>query len=393
MPDSWVAKYKQVKAAGLIADVPVPTASPDGLVQYPKGTDPASKDVCNWESSQCFMDDTINVAPDGVLAIGFDDGPTEAVAAYADYFKKEQIVASHFLIGLQILTCPSCMTTLVNMEPEQHLASHSFTHTQLPLMQDLEVVADIGWSLQVIYDYSGKIPLYLRPPQGDIDRRVMTIAREVFGVQVVMWNEDLLDWCLLEAGDKETLPDVCKGTTLDSINKAYTGLMDATPQKGVLLLVHEIRNASQAPFHTLIAGAKEKKWKIGPVTDVDAKLPWYENAATAGVKGEAVDDILTKRKPFTVAGGGSTITMNGDWSAGAGGNTSAGGSTSGKGKGGASAGGNSTQTNGTDAGSGNGTTGAGSPSASGSGLTMSSPIAAALGAVAGLVIAGLVTLQ
>jgi len=45
-----------------------------------------------------------------------------------------------------------------------------------------------------IYDYTGAVTPYLRPPQGDVDIRVAAIAKHVFGMQVVMWNQDALDW-------------------------------------------------------------------------------------------------------------------------------------------------------------------------------------------------------
>ena len=58
--------------------------------------------------------------------------------------------------------------------------------TTLP---NADVVAQLGWTLQVIYNSTeGRLARYWRPPYGDIDARVSAIAREVFGLTAVLWN-------------------------------------------------------------------------------------------------------------------------------------------------------------------------------------------------------------
>ena len=36
----------------------------------------------------------------------------------------------------------------------------------------------------------GRIPKYWRPPYGDSDNRVSAIAKEVFGLRTVIWNQE-----------------------------------------------------------------------------------------------------------------------------------------------------------------------------------------------------------
>jgi hypothetical protein len=57
-------------------------------------------------------------------------------------------------------------------------------------MNDTQVLGELGWTLQIIYDNTnGLIPLIWRPPYGDVDNRVRAIAREVFGLTTVIWNQ------------------------------------------------------------------------------------------------------------------------------------------------------------------------------------------------------------
>lgn len=56
-------------------------------------------------------------------------------------------------------------------------------------LSDLEVVAELGWCMQIIHDIAGgRVPRYWRPPFGDCDNRVRAIAQHVFGLQTVIWN-------------------------------------------------------------------------------------------------------------------------------------------------------------------------------------------------------------
>jgi hypothetical protein len=53
-----------------------------------------------------------------------------------------------------------------------------------------DVVAELGWTMQIISDLTGgRLPLYWRPPFGDVDNRVRAIAKGVFGLETVPWNQ------------------------------------------------------------------------------------------------------------------------------------------------------------------------------------------------------------
>ena len=81
-------------------------------------------------------------------------------------------------------------------------------------MSNEAIVAELGWTMQIIFDQNGgRVPKYWvscpggvssgdlalilqsdllvqRPPYGDLDNRVRTIALEVFGLTSVVWNAD-----------------------------------------------------------------------------------------------------------------------------------------------------------------------------------------------------------
>ena len=74
------------------------------------------------------------------------------------------------------------------------IAVHTWSHPQMTGQTDFGVLVELGWTLQIIYDLAGgRVPKFWRPPQGDNDNRVRAIAREVFGLSAVMWNQEYAD--------------------------------------------------------------------------------------------------------------------------------------------------------------------------------------------------------
>lgn len=58
-----------------------------------------------------------------------------------------------------------------------HLAVHTWTHAHLTTLSDLEILGELGWTIQIIHDLTGVVPLYYRPPYGDVDNRVRALAK------------------------------------------------------------------------------------------------------------------------------------------------------------------------------------------------------------------------
>jgi peptidoglycan/xylan/chitin deacetylase (PgdA/CDA1 family) len=65
---------------------------------------------------------------------------------------------------------------------------------------NLEVLGEIGWTMELIHNSTGgRIPKYWRPPYGDSDMRVRAIAKEVFGLITVMWNQEYVVILILDS--------------------------------------------------------------------------------------------------------------------------------------------------------------------------------------------------
>lgn len=53
-----------------------------------------------------------------------------------------------------------------------------------------QVVGELGWTMQALSDLNGgRVPKFWRPPYGDVDNRVRAIAKGVFDLETVLWDE------------------------------------------------------------------------------------------------------------------------------------------------------------------------------------------------------------
>jgi peptidoglycan/xylan/chitin deacetylase (PgdA/CDA1 family) len=95
-------------------------------------------------------------------------------------------------------------------------------------LSNADVVAQLGWTLQVIYNSTGgRLARYWRPPYGDTDARVNAIAREVFGLTTVIWNNEYAHffftvschWCLIPALVAKIGPSVHQGEPTSKLSK------------------------------------------------------------------------------------------------------------------------------------------------------------------------------
>lgn len=58
-------------------------------------------------------------------------------------------------------------------------------------LDNMAVLGQLGWTMEIIHNSTGgRLPKYWRPPYGDSDNRVNAIAREVFGLTTVIWNQE-----------------------------------------------------------------------------------------------------------------------------------------------------------------------------------------------------------
>ena len=147
------------------------------------------KDVHQAQQMDAAPDDWEILYERKEIALTFDDGPhPEYTVKLLDGLKERDVRASFFLIGQNI---DGNEEILRRMQEEGHLiGNHSQNHMQLTKGDAELACQQITSTNQQIYEVTGQMPTYVRPPFGSWSEELECIVP----MTVALWDIDPMDW-------------------------------------------------------------------------------------------------------------------------------------------------------------------------------------------------------
>lgn len=153
-----------------------------------------------------------------VVALTFDDGPTEITPEILNLLEKYNQKATFFCIGKQIEKYPEASKSIV--EQGHIIANHTYSHTnKMGFLSEKEVHNEIASTEKIIQQITGKIPNLFRPPFGVTNPNIARACKEN-RVEVIGWNVRSLD------------------TVIESEDKILSRIFDRF-EKGSIILLHD----------------------------------------------------------------------------------------------------------------------------------------------------------
>ncbi|KAI0832445.1 hypothetical protein BC628DRAFT_1414745 [Trametes gibbosa] len=266
LPKAWTDALAAAVKAGTIPDFPPSNFVLNQNPVYPDGLDPLSDKVCS-ATFKCRNSGDIWDAPDGVFASSFDDGPTEFSPQLYDFLKQNNVITTHFMIGKAILSAPTGFMQAFD-DLQSDIAVHTWTHPYMTTLTNEEVLGELGWTMQLIHNSTGgRLPKYWRPPYGDSDNRVRAIAKEVFGLTTVIWNQDTEDWSIGEAS----------GATRAEVDANLQKWITGPKSPGLIILEHELSNNTVSAFMQAFPLIQQNGWKFESLARIEGG-DVYQNA-------------------------------------------------------------------------------------------------------------------
>ena len=124
------------------------------------------------------------------LALTFDDGPSEYTITLSKGLKERGVQATFFLLGENMEGNEEAVKQLA--QDNHLLGNHSYHHVQLNKLSQNKACQEIVKTNNLIYEYTGIYPMYVRPPYGEWDTKLDC------GIDMipVFWSVDSLDWKL-----------------------------------------------------------------------------------------------------------------------------------------------------------------------------------------------------
>jgi peptidoglycan/xylan/chitin deacetylase (PgdA/CDA1 family) len=130
-----------------------------------------------------------------VVALTFDDGPSEYTERYLDVLKeKGDVPATFFEIGQEMGGREATMRRILREGDE--IGDHTMNHVEYPGYDQIAGAADL------IRQYTHFKPCLFRPPGGAVNESVVATAGSL-GMRTIDWDVDPRDWSLPGQGSIE----------------------------------------------------------------------------------------------------------------------------------------------------------------------------------------------
>ena len=145
------------------------------------------------------------------IALTFDDGPhprytREILAVLAEY----QVRATFFFVGENVLYYEDTARAVAQAGHE--IGNHTYTHARPDRLSRDDLDRELAQCEEIIQRVTDTSPKLFRPPQGNWNSEVYSLARER-DYDIILWNIDTLDWAHTPMQEicRHVLERVCSG--------------------------------------------------------------------------------------------------------------------------------------------------------------------------------------
>ncbi len=152
------------------------------------------------------------------IALTFDDGPHATLTPkLLDMLKERGIKATFFVIGQNVVANPQILQRAVAEGHE--IGNHSWNHQAFTKAGTTGVTMQVTQTNDAIENAIGKKPVILRPPYGATNASITKRLNEEYGLKVIMWDVDPLDWKYRNS--EKVKSEILKNTKAGSIVLAH----------------------------------------------------------------------------------------------------------------------------------------------------------------------------
>jgi peptidoglycan/xylan/chitin deacetylase (PgdA/CDA1 family) len=127
----------------------------------------------------------------GYVGLTFDDGPSGGTPALLNALRQNGLRATMFNQGQYAAANPGQVAAQV--AAGMWIGNHSYTHPHLTQLGAAQIESEISRTQQAIARGGGGTPRLFRPPYGETNATVQSIASR-YGLRQIIWDVDSQDW-------------------------------------------------------------------------------------------------------------------------------------------------------------------------------------------------------
>lgn len=171
-------------------------------------------------------------ASDKIVALTFDDGPSQNTSKLLKTLKKYDCHATFFMVGVEV---PGKEKMVKQMVKDGHeIGTHTLDHPKMSSLSKAEQKAKLTKSMKIIKKACGKNPTIFRPPYGDYNDDTLAVAKEL-KMPVALWNSNIEDYkttssSVVKNEIKKIARDGIVYVIHDSHSWSVNGICEAIPE-------------------------------------------------------------------------------------------------------------------------------------------------------------------
>lgn len=195
-----------------------------------------------------------------MVALTFDDGPSEYTERILDALEKHGGRATFFVLGNRVERHADTVRRAAGLESQ--VLGHSWNHTNFTRAHIDVVRSQILDTSEVIaYVLGSPTPPMFRAPYGALNSNVRRLSREL-GYSIINWTLDTQDW-------RDRDADAIYGRIMDSV-------ID-----GTIVLMHDVYATTMEAAERAIASLTEQGFQLVTVSEL---IEYFEGEPKPGVE-------------------------------------------------------------------------------------------------------------
>ena len=184
---------------------------------------------------------TINY--DKVIALTFDDGPSDNTNDILDVLKEYNAHATFFSLGNRMKTYSKVLNR--ELKEGHEVDSHTYSHKNLTEISKNNILSEINSTNIAFNSTTGKKIYLVRPPYGAYDNNVLNTVN----YPLILWNIDTQDWYNRDA----------KKTAKKAIRKAFDG--------GIVLM-HDLYSSNIEALKIILPELESKGYRFVTINEM-----------------------------------------------------------------------------------------------------------------------------
>ncbi len=180
---------------------------------------------------------------DKIIALSFDDGPSKYTDKILDILKKNDAVATFFVVGNKVNFYKETLNKMLKNGNE--IGNHSYSHKYLNRLSENEFKEEINKTQEEIKKITGFTPTLFRPTYGGYTDKLKTYTDLTF----TLWDVDSKDW---KVKTKEKI-----------LNNIIPNVKD-----GSIILMHDNHEYAKNALEDEIKILKDKGYKFVTISEL-----------------------------------------------------------------------------------------------------------------------------